>query len=86
MKTVTRVQTGLRIEARLLKVLKALAESLDMSVAELVEGMALHAFEGRTPFSERTLDKIAKLREVFELDLTADDSHRLREARDHDGS
>ena len=79
MKKVTRVQTGLRIEARLLKVLKALAESLDMSVAELVEGMALHAFEGRAPFSDATRRKIELLREVYGLDLTSADSHRLQE-------
>lgn len=79
MKTVTRVQTGLRIEARLLKTMKALAEYLDISVAELVEGMALHAFEGKAPFSEATLKKIAALRDVYELDLTAADSHSLTE-------
>jgi len=79
MKTVTRVQTGLRLEARLLKTMKALAEYLDISVAELVEGMALHAFEGKAPFSDETLRRIAALREVYGLDLTAEDSHRLRE-------
>jgi len=79
MKRIERVQTGIRIEKRLLKVLKALAEHLDMSVAELVEGMALHAFEGKAPFSERTLAKIARLREVYELELGAADSHRLVE-------
>jgi hypothetical protein len=79
MKTVTRVQTGLRIETRLLKTMKALAEYLDISVAELVEGMALHAFEGKAPFSEATLKKIAALRGVYELDLTAADSHSLTE-------
>ena len=76
---VERAQTGVRIEKRLLKVMKALAEHLDMSVAELLEGMALHAFEGKAPFSDKTLSKIAMLREVYELDLTAEDSHRLRE-------
>lgn len=79
MKTVTRTQTGLRIETRLLKVMKGLAEHLDMSTAELVEGMALHCFEGKTPFSEETLGKIAALKGVYDLDLTAEDSHRLRE-------
>ncbi|MEE4297933.1 MAG: hypothetical protein V2J24_00705 [Pseudomonadales bacterium] len=84
MKKVERVQTGLRIEVRLLKVLKALAEALDMSVAELVEGMALHAFEGRAPFSEATRRRIDLLREVYGLDLTAADSHQLQEVRDDD--
>ncbi|MFC3118692.1 hypothetical protein [Jhaorihella thermophila] len=79
MPRITRVQTGLRLEARLLKTMKALAEYLDMPVAELIEGVMLHAFEGKAPFSEETLGKIAALREVYGLDLTAEDSHKLRE-------
>jgi len=79
MKRIERVQTGLRLEKRLLKVLKGLAEHLDMSAADLIEGMALHAFEGKAPFSEATLEKIAMLKQVYDLDLTAEDSHRLRE-------
>ncbi|MCU9847986.1 hypothetical protein OEZ60_08200 [Defluviimonas sp. WL0024] len=79
MKKVERVQTGLRLEKRLLKVMKGLAEHLEMPVAELVEGMALHAFEGKAPFSEETLGKIAQLKGVYGLDLTAADSHRLAE-------
>ena len=78
-KEIERVQTGLRIEKRLLKVLKGLAEHLDMSVAELIEGMALHVFEGKAPFSEETRAKIAQLKAVYDLDLTAADSHALRE-------
>lgn len=81
-KTYQRVQTGVRIEKRILKVLKALAEQLDMSLGDLLEGMALHCFEGKTPFSEETLGKIAKLKEVYDLDLTAADSHTLTEATD----
>ena len=79
-KTIERVQTGVRIEKRLLKVLKGLAEHLDMSVGDLLEGMALHCFENRPPFSETTLDKIAQLKRVYDLDLTADDSHLLVES------
>ena len=79
MKAVERVQTGLRIEKRLLKVLKGLAEHLDMSLADLIEGMALHAFEGRHPFSDETRGKIEQLKSVYDLDLTAADSHRLSE-------
>lgn len=76
-KTIQRAQTGVRIEKRLLKVLKALAEQLDMSLGDLVEGMALHCFEGKAPFSDATLAKIEKLKDVYELDLTAEDSHKL---------
>jgi hypothetical protein len=73
------VQTGLRIDRTVLKVLKALAEYLDMSVGDLVEGIALHAFEGRTPFRPETLTKIEQLRDVYGLTLTAADSHTLEE-------
>ncbi len=75
MKNVERVQTGLRLEKRLLKVLKGLAEHLDISVAELIEAMALHAFEGKAPFPEATLEKIRQLKSVYDLELTAADSH-----------
>ena len=78
-KKIQRVQTGVRIEKRLLKVLKALAEQLDMSLGDLLEGIALHCFEGKAPFSKETLDKIEKLKSVYDLDLTAEDSHRLDE-------
>ena len=78
------MQTGVRIEKRLLKVLKALAEHLDMSLGDLLEGMALHCFEGKPPFSDATLGKIEKLKEVYELDLTAEDSHRLDERGNDD--
>ena len=78
-KKIQRVQTGVRIEKRLLKVLKALAEYLDMSLGDLLEGMTLHNFEGKTPFSDETLAKIAQLREVYGLELGAGDSHRLVE-------
>ena len=78
-KTIQRVQTGVRIEKRLLKVLKALAEQLDMSLGDLLEGMALHCFEGKAPFSDDTLGKIEKLKDVYDLDLSAEDSHKLDE-------
>jgi hypothetical protein len=83
MKNVTRVQTGVRLEARLLKVLKGLATELDMSLGDLIEGIVLHAFEGKAAFSAATLKQIQALKLVYGLELTAEDSHRLREA-DHD--
>ncbi len=79
MREIKRVQTGVRLEARLLKVLKALATELDMSLGDLIEGIALHAFEGRAPFSAATLRKIKALKGVYGLDLTAEHSHQLRE-------
>jgi hypothetical protein len=78
-KVVKRVQTGVRIEARTLKVLKGLAEYLDLSLGELLEGVILHAFEGRAPFGKATLERIEKLKSVYGLDLSAADAHSLSE-------
>jgi predicted DNA-binding ribbon-helix-helix protein len=76
---VERIQTGVRMEKRLLKVLKALAELKDMTLGDLLEGIVLHAFEGKAPFSSQTLKEIEKLREIYGLRLTAADSHQLKE-------
>ena len=78
-KEIERVQTGIRIEKRLLKVLKAVAEDLDMTLGDLLEGIVLHSFEGKAPFSRATLSKIARFKELYGLDLGAEDSHRLKE-------
>ncbi len=77
---VERVQTGLRIEKRILKVLKGLAEYHEISVGDLVEGIVLHVFEGKLPLGEESQGVVRRLREVYKLDLTARDSHLLRES------
>jgi hypothetical protein len=79
---IERVQTGVRIEKRTLKVLKGLAEYLDLSLGDLLEGIVLHAFEGKAPFGPDTLARVEQLRAVYGLTLTADDAHRLGEAGD----
>lgn len=79
--TIERTQTGVRIEKRLLKVLKGIAEHLDMSLGDLIEGIALHSFENKPPFSEETLSKIAQLKAVYDLDWNADDSHKFTEGK-----
>ena len=66
---IERVQTGMRMEKRMVKVLKALAEYLDISLGDLLEGIVLHAFEGQSPFSSQTLQQIARLKEVIISDL-----------------
>ena len=76
---IERVQTGVRIEKRLLKVLKGLAELKDLALGDLIEGIVLHAFEGKAPFSKETLGQIAELKRVYGLTLRASDSHQLRE-------
>lgn len=79
-KVVERVQTGVRLEKRLLKVLKALADYHDLTLGDLLEGIVLHAFEGRPPFSDATRARIGELTHVFGMDLTTADAHRLDEA------
>jgi hypothetical protein len=79
MVTIQRTQTGLRIERNTLKVLKGLAEYLDLSLGDLVEGIVLHAFEGQAPFEPETLQKIEQLKAVYGLTLTAADAHKLTE-------
>ena len=76
---VERVQTGVRMEKQLLKVLKALADSLDITLGDLLEGIVLHAFEGKAPFSKPTLQKVEELKKVFGLALDASHAHRLKE-------
>ncbi len=77
---VERVQTGVRLEKRLLKVLKGLAEYHDMTLGDLIEGIVLHAFEGKAPFSEDNLVRIKNLKQIYDLDLTSQDSHKLVES------
>jgi len=77
---ITRSQTGFRMESGMLKVLKGLAEYLNITLGDLMEGIVLHAFDGKTPFSNETLDRIEMLRKVYGLELTAEDSHKLTES------
>jgi len=76
---VVRIQTGMRLEKRLVKVLKALAGYLDMTLGDLMEGIVLHAFDGKAPFSDETLKKIMEIKKVYDFDLDSSNSHRLKE-------
>jgi hypothetical protein len=76
---VERVQTGVRLEKRLLKVLKALADYHDLSMGDLLEGIVLHAFDGKVPFGPESRRTIARLKTIYGLDLDSRASHRLKE-------
>jgi len=80
--TVERVQTGVRIEKRLLKVLKGLAEFHDLSVGDLLEGIVLHAFEGKCALSRKSLEKVRDLKKIYELDYGSEASHQMEEQND----
>jgi hypothetical protein len=78
---IERVQTGVRIEKRILKVLKAFAEYHDMTLGDVLEGIVLHAFDGKTPFSPASLERIAELKRFYGLDLDSGASHHLKEIK-----
>jgi hypothetical protein len=82
---IQRVQTGVRMEKRILKVLKAFAEYHDMTLGDVLEGIVLHAFDGKTPFSPASLEKIRDLKKFYDLDLDSSASHRLKEIKAKSG-
>lgn len=80
-RTVERVQTGVRIEKRILKVMKALAEYHDLTLGDLIEGIVLHAFEGKCALGAESLKLVTELKAIYHLDLSAADSHKLTEQK-----
>jgi hypothetical protein len=78
-RAVERVQTGVRIEKRVLKVLKAIAEYHDITLGDLLEGIVLHAFDGKSPFEKKSLQRIADLKRIYGLDLDSSASHRMKD-------
>lgn len=78
---IERVQTGVRMEKRILKVLKGFAEYHDLTLGDLLEGIVLHAFDGKIPFSPSSLERIRELKKFYGLDLDSSASHRLKEIR-----
>jgi hypothetical protein len=78
--TVERAQIGVRMEKRMVKVLKGLAEYHDISLGDLLEGIVLHAFENKLPFGEETLQCVRQLKEVYGMDYGVSASHRFVES------
>jgi len=66
---IDRVQTGVRMERRLVKVLKAVAELRDLALGELLENLVQDAFAGRHYFEESALPSIRELMRIYGLDL-----------------
>ncbi|HWZ84022.1 MAG TPA: hypothetical protein VNW47_15435 [Terriglobales bacterium] len=83
---VERVQTGVRMEKRILKVLKGFAEYHDMTLGDVMEGIVLHAFDGKSPFSSESLQRIRELKKFYGLDLDSNASHRLTEIKKSQGA
>ena len=76
---VERVQTGVRVEKRILKVLKAVAEYHDITLGDLFEGIVLHAFQGESAFGPDSLARIAEFKAIYGLDLDASAAHKMTE-------
>jgi hypothetical protein len=76
---IERIQTGVRLEKRLTKVMKALAEYYDITLGDLIEGIVLHAFDGKSPFDAAARERIAQIKKVYGLDLDASASHKMVE-------
>jgi hypothetical protein len=83
---IERVQTGVRMEKRILKVLKGFAEYHDLTLGDLLEGIVLHSFDGKAPFSPASLARIRELKKFYGLDLDSSASHRLTEIKRRAGS
>ena len=63
-----RVQTGVRLEKRLVKVLKALAQLYDLSLGDLLEVLVHSTFAGHQPFTGAALAQIAELARIYGLE------------------
>ncbi|HVR07862.1 MAG TPA: hypothetical protein VMW75_07405 [Thermoanaerobaculia bacterium] len=66
-----RVQTSVRMERRLVKVLKAIAELRDVSLGALLEGLVFDAFAGRSPFDEGAMVQVRELMRIYGLSPAA---------------
>lgn len=78
---VERIQTGVRIEKGLLKVMKAPAEYHDLTLGDLIEGIVLHAFDGKCPFGDESLKRIAEFKKIYHVDFDSKASHKLVERK-----
>lgn len=76
---VERVQLGVRMEKRLVKVLKAMAEYHDLTLGDLMEGMLLHSMEGKSPFNDDAVKRIEQLKQIYDMDYGSSAAHQLIE-------
>jgi hypothetical protein len=86
--TIERVQLGVRMEKRMVKVLKGLAEFDGLTLGQLLEKIVLHSFEpvpgqegemSASPHSKRALEAIADLKRIYGMDYDMHASRIFRE-------
>ncbi len=73
-----RIQIGVKMEKRMVKVLKAVAEYHDITLGELLEGLVLHAFDHSLPFDQETIQRITQLKKVYEMDYDVEVAPRMK--------
>jgi hypothetical protein len=85
---VERVQLGVRMEKRMVQVLKGLAEFYGESLGQLLEGIVLHSFEPvpghegqmtASAHSVRGLEVIEGLKKVYGMDYDTHASYRFQD-------
>ncbi len=76
---IKRVQTGVRLESKLLKVLKGTAEHQDRTLGGLIELIVLHAFENKNAFSKEGIEAIKALKKVYAMDYDVHDYEKFEE-------
>jgi hypothetical protein len=80
---IERVQLGIRMEKRLVKVLKALAEAIDMTLTEMLEDIVLHALEGHSTFdAPEVLEMVKDFKRLYGMNYRIHDNYRF--AREND--
>ena len=77
----SREQLGVQMERRMAKVLRALAEYLDLTFGDILDAIVLYALENKPPFSSTTLEQIAQLKEIYGMDYGPQAGHRLVQQR-----
>ena len=87
---VERVQLGVRMEKRMVKVLKGLAEFNGVTLGQLLENIVLHSFEAvpgqegemaASPHGKRALAAITDLKRIYGVDY---DTHAAHQFSNHD--
>ena len=85
---IERVQLGVRMEKRLVKVLKGLAEFEGVTLGQLLEKIVLHSFQpapghegelAASPHGTRALDAVTDLKRVYGMDYDLHSFDRLDE-------
>lgn len=78
---IERVQVGVRLEKKMVKVLKAVAEYFDVTLTDLLESIVLHSFEGggANAFTDDVIPKIEEFKKIYGMNYGTHDNFRFSE-------